>query len=466
MTASPDSSRDSGSRKGLYIWLLFVFLALLVTTTVLVGWGVRHALIDGPRLPATPKKVLLFASNFPGLVRDAYLEVRRSFDQAPVAQLVSRATVEGPHWRRSFPAAEDTGYLLFSGIDRQAHHAIVKLLRISDGKEIARWDPDWPSIYDKISDKRLAPKGNFRNASALHPLLLPSGDIIFNTTHSLVRLNACSRTPAWVIDVRMHHSNEFDLDGTVWTPSEVSEAFADNPWVRDRIRDDSLAHITVDGRILENLSFTKILEANGLGAMVLGTTGWRLQPDPLHLNEINAAPSDGPYWKKGDLLISSRHLSTLFLYRPSTGRITWHKMGPWLNQHSPEFMDDHRISVFDNHVYSVGPNEFLNKGDMNRVLVYDFATGETSEPFKDLLTEARPMTMTQGRARILPDGGLFVEESNYGRLLRFTKDRLLWSLVNDYDSERIGMLTWSRYLTAEEAAEPLKALAQRPCPAS
>jgi hypothetical protein len=190
-----------------------------------------------------------------------------------------------------------------------------------------------------------------------------------------------------------------------------------------------------------------------------------LQTDPIHLNEIRAAPSDTAYWKKGDLLLSARHLSTVFLYRPSTGKIVWHRMGPWLNQHSADFVDDHRISVFDNNVFGGAPSHqpFLEAGQNNRVFVYDFAKDELSQPYQELLAKAKPVTLSEGRARVLPDGGLFVEESNFGRILRFMPDRLLWSFVNDYDKDRIGILSWSRYLTAEEAAVPLKALAGLPC---
>ena len=97
------------------------------------------------------------------------------------------------------------------------------------------------------------------------------------------------------------------------------------------------------------------------------------------------------------------------------------------------------------------------------MMVYDFDTKEVTQPFATLLAEARPRTITEGRARLLPDGGLFLEETNNGRQLRFTKDHLLWSRVNDYDDKHIGLVSWSRYLTAEEARVPLQALAKRKC---
>jgi hypothetical protein len=295
--------------------------------------------------------------------------------------------------------------------------------------------------------------------------LLSDGDIIFKALDSLVRMGSCSSQPLWVLDEPMHHSNELDATGSVWTPSIATDGFPDNRWLHDRVQDDALARVSADGQLLERHSFSEILRNNGLQSLLLGTTGNRPNDDPIHLNQIAVAPGDSRYWRRGDLLISARHLSTVFLYRPSTGRILWHQLGPWMNQHSVDFVDDHRISVFDNNVVANAPKEyaFVKPGDTNRVLLYDFDNGQISEPFAALLAEAKPVTFTEGRARVLPDGGLFIEETNYGRHLRFTRDRLLWSRVNDYDDKRIGMVSWSRYLTAEEARGPLLALAERPC---
>jgi hypothetical protein len=190
-----------------------------------------------------------------------------------------------------------------------------------------------------------------------------------------------------------------------------------------------------------------------------------LNDDPIHINQISVARTTGDYWRRGDLLVTSRHLSTVFLYRPSTGRIVWHRTGPWLTPHHAAFVGDHAISVFSNNIMSSAPlaQPFPVPGDFNRVMVHDFRTGEVSEPYVDLLKVARPVTITGGRAQLLGDGGLFVEETDFGRHLRFTSDRLMWSRVNDYDANRVGMVSWSRYLTADEVAAPLAALVRAGC---
>lgn len=461
---SPLNAKKTSSNWPLYLWLTAAVLTVLVGVVLGTAWAVRHAVVNGPRLSEQQAQALISIADFPVKTNRVIQQLIADLGGEATRLLLDRQTTERANWVRLFPAPTDTGYLLFSGIERSARHSVVRLIRVSDGATMARWDPDWTRIYDKITDKKFTPRGTTAEARAIHPVLLPDGDIIFNNGRSLVRLGSCSSQPLWVLDEPMHHSNELDAGGSVWTPSVATDGFPENRWLHDRIRDDALAHVSADGRLLERHSFSGILRDNGLQALLLGT-GNRSNDDPIHLNQIAVAQGGSRYWRRGDLLISARHLSTVFLYRPSTGRILWHQLGPWMNQHSVDFVDDHRISVFDNNVVANAPKEhaFVKPGDTNRVLLYDFDNGQVSEPFAALLAEAKPVTFTEGRARVLPDGGLFIEETNYGRHLRFTRDRLLWSRVNDYDYKRIGMVSWSRYLTAEEAQGPLLALSARPC---
>ncbi|MDO8206380.1 MAG: arylsulfotransferase family protein [Gallionella sp.] len=451
-----------------WLWLTAAVSAVLIVAVISTAWAVRHVIIKGGvRLSENQARMVIAVAEFPGLVFSAVKEVRDRFGDDPSPLLMDRKTTEQPYWVRSFPSPKDTGYLLFSGVDPVAKHSIVQLIRISDGAQVARWDPDWVAIFETITEKKLESKGSPLEARAMHPVLLADGDIIFNNFTSLVRLSPCNSKPVWVFDEVMHHSNEIDESGSaLWVPSVAQDGLADNPWLRDKIRDDALAHVSTDGRLLEKRSFARILRDNGMESMLLGMSGLQINSDPIHINQIKAAHQDSRYWQRGDLLISARHLSTLFLYRPSTDKIIWHQTGPWMNQHSVDFVDDHSISVFNNNVVSgpiTGKQMFMKPGDTNQVLVYDFDTKQVSQPFAALLAQARPVSVTEGRARLLPDGGLFLEDTNYGRDMRFTKDRMLWSRVNDYDNKRIGAVSWSRYLTAEEASMPLKALASRRC---
>jgi len=431
---------------------------------MVTAWAVRHVLVKGgTRFTEAQADMVLAIASFPGQTKLALQQVVGMLKDEPTRLLLTTADVAKEYWTRRFPAPEDDGYLLFSGVERGAKHASIALLRISDGKVLARWQPDWDEVIRQTHENKYS-NITKTNVMPIHPLLLPDGDVVFNTWETMARVGICESKPKWVLGDVAHHSNELDENGNIWAPSIATGAFPDNPWLGDQIRDDALAEISPDGKLLRKISFSKIMRENGLEALEFGTKGLRIHDDPIHMNQISIAPSTTEHWQKGDLLISTRNMSTIFLYRPSTGRIIWHQTGPWMNQHSAAFLGDHQISVFDNNVIvEQGINSFLTPNSINRVMVYDFKTKQVSEPYAKLLEEAKPISVTQGRAQILNDGGLFFEETTLGRHLRFTKDKLLWSRVNDYDDKRIGMVAWSRYLTAEEVAKPLEAISHLNC---
>lgn len=463
----------SGERKtrlAFWFWLAATFILAVIVAVLFTAWAVRHAQMGGMRFSQAQLRMIKDIANFPTVARSAFQEVGSRITGDPLPLLMERKAIERPYWVRKFPAPEDRGYLLFSGVDATEKQSVVKLIRISDGSVVARWTPDWTALLSKVTPKKNTHIGEHVSspyaAKAVHPLLLDNGDIVFEDIGWLARLGLCQSKPIWVLDEIMHHSIELDESGDgLWGPSVAKDGYADNPFLQRHVRDDALAHVSLDGHLLERRSFARILRENGLQSLLMGVSGGRLKEDPIHLNEIRVAKQDSQYWKRGDLLISSRHLSTIFLYRPSTNKIVWYQTGPWMNQHAVDFVDDHRISIFNNNIVADVPAEhaFLTPGDTNQVMIYDFETGQVSQPYAKLLAESKPSTFSEGLARVLPDGGLFVEETIYGRHLRFTNDHLMWSRINDYDQNRIGVVSWSRYLTAEEAKIPLQAIASRRC---
>lgn len=443
------------------VWLVTTVLFTLLVVVTGTAWVTRHALLGGSRLPPPVAAAVLSLSEFPGSVVQAAIELRDRLAGEPSRLMLDRAAVEAPHWQHVFPAPDD-GYLLLSGLDNDTKRSAIQLIRISDGRVVRRWQPDWKAILARISATELSDGWTDMNAIATHPLLLPGGDVVFNFAGAMVRIGSCGGEPRWILNEALHHSIELGPDGDLWTLSIASDGFADTPWLRQRLRDDAVAQVSPEGRLVNRWSFVRTMMNNGLHALLLGTQGERLDDDPLHLNHVAVAPADGPHWRRGDLLVSARHRSTLFLFRPSTGKIVWHQTGPWLAQHSVAFLDDRRISVFSNHVV-LGvpePEAFLTADGGGRVMVVDFDSKTVTEPFRDLLASAQVRTVTGGLAQILPDGGLFVEETAKGRHLRFTPSELLWSRVNYFGTAHVGAVEWSRYLAPAQAAP---ALTELPC---
>tara|TARA_Y100000591_G_C21346411_1_gene457227 strand:- start:306 stop:560 length:255 start_codon:yes stop_codon:yes gene_type:complete len=66
-------------------------------------------------------------------------------------------------------------------------------------------------------------------------------------------------------------------------------------------------------------------------------------------------------------------------------------------------------------------------------------------------------TVTEGRSEILPNGDLYIEESNHGRTLYFNSDSTLrWTHVNGYENGNVYFIGWSRLLYKDHEIERVK----------
>jgi len=439
----------------IFIVLSFVLAGLIALILAFsLGAGiVRYIDGGGAKASDSIRKIVNQLADLPKLILFASIDLFGEVSSKPFRLLISQEKAVRDNWLHKFPAPEDDGYLLLPGLSKEENQSIIKLIRISDGQIIAKWTPDWRHIQDNLIPHRFGPIQNPKLSLAMHPLLLNDGSLIFNIGIALIRLPICSSKPTWILSYPYHHSIELSHMGeSIWVPS-VTDFFGNsNQFIKENVRDDSLAEISLDGKVIQNISFSKILSNNNMTAHILGTSGFNINYDPIHINQITPAVSDSPYWAKGDLLISARHTSTIYLYRPSTGQILWYRQGPWLNQHSVHFLNDRAIVVFGNDVYgSAMPNQFVYKESHNNIYLYDFKINQTESLHQEAMMKLKPSTVTQGRVRVLGDMSIFIEETNNARLLKLDpKGNLMWSYINTYDNNYLGRISWSRYITPKE----------------
>lgn len=329
---------------------------------------------------------------------------------------------------------------------------LIELINLQNGESLKKWEIDLNKITSltKKGDDNSRLEHHSINIIR-HPFMLTDSSIIGGTAYSLVRINKYSEIQ-WVrSDYEAHHSIEQDHENNVWISGR--KTIQSLPELVDRdyldFLDDMIIKIDPkNGNILFERSVIEILKDNNLYDLI-----WRdgnYQKDPIHLNDVQPALEDGEFWKKGDLLISSRHLSTIFLYRPSDNQILWYKQGPWLNQHDLDFLDESRISVFGNQVFSSGDDSVSSivnhPYSYNSVFVYDFKNDSISEPYKKFIETSDIKTLTEGRSEILDNGSLFIEETNNGRIFIGNESDKILSFSKRIDSENISMLHWSRII--------------------
>jgi hypothetical protein len=447
--------------KKIPLWVLLLVVFLGVNFTVLFGWAVYHTYEGGEKLGKLGPVILVIAK-FPSLVKEVFFEA-----PGRSSLLIDNRFPEIDGFKKNgvpqAGAISDSGYLLLSAYDNSKKQSTVKLIRISDQQVVQEWVPNILLLAKHPKPGNPTIIVNDLSTSRVrigHPFLLNNGSLIFhNLDGPLFNIDFCSNIN-WTIDQQFHHSIEQDRDGNFWVSSVIEPASYDKMKFIG-YRDDAIAKVSPDGRVLFKKSVSKILEENGYRGLLFGAGPY--ENDSIHLNEIQPALYSTEYWLTGDLLLSIRNRSTIFIYRPDTNKIIWLKTGPWLNQHDPDFLGESKISLFGNDVIrDKGRLVFVN--GQNNIYLFDFKDRSVSTPYSDVLRKLDVRTPTQGRQKVFKNGDLFVEESDYGRILRVSPTKEVWEFVVRVDNQTAGMISWSRYLTSEEVKVVLPLLEGLNCP--
>ncbi len=365
----------------------------------------------------------------------------------------------------SFPSGPMTapaGYLLLSRYDGTAHRHAIELVSMPDMTIRHRWTLDADVLLRGVSYvSRFSDHNNWttRRFRQIHPYLTDDGGLIVKDHYSpLERIDPCGQ-PLWMIQSQVfHHSTEADADGNLWIPSLAEHHSLKR--IKDSFREDMLTRVSPAGKILGNISVVQLLIRNGYGGWLFANELYN--DDLTHLNDIQPVLADGPYWKKGDLFVSLRNLSAIMLYRPSSDRIIWIKRGPWLSQHDVDILDDHRISVYDNNVQDRGTGPYFEGS--SRIMIYDFATGEVTEPLERAMDANRIRTESAGLFTALPGGLSLIEDVTDARMLIFRPDgTVATEYVNRAQDGEIYHLGWTRYIDRARGDAILNAVKKTQC---
>lgn len=438
------------------LWLVLLLSLAFFVILLVFGGAVLDAERDVGRFGRVGKVAVALAETSETLVQILRNDDPRRADRT--AKLNGKSG-----WKASDGAGAlaGDGYLLLSRFDGDIDGAAVELVDLRDLSVKYRWTPDADQLFQGVTPVPGADDHwNRHYFEAVHPFLLPDGDLVIKDNFSpLFRINRCGQK-IWVEQShRYNHSTEPDADGNLWIPVQIQPTKDIYP---PEFNEDGLAQVTTDGKLLQVQSLVDIFQRNGLIAQIFGAGAYN--SDPIHLNDIQPVLSDGPYWKKGDLFLSMRRLSTVLLYRPSTGQIIWRQQGPWLGQHDVDILDDHRISVFNNNALSRGRGPVIDGA--NEIVIYDFSTGTFSSPLKQALAAMQIKTHSEGLIDRTESGNLVVEEENAGHLLILSPDgALLAEFVNRDASGTIYTTSWSRAISRAEGDQVLAAVKAAPaCP--
>jgi hypothetical protein len=446
----PASPLERFMYRSVPLWIVL----LVVTTGLLTTWGFGALVLSAERgdqsgLDRLARDVAALPSAVKGNLTNSSLE--------PFLSPPGGAPLSGGFWKNPDDSFVDPGFLLTTLYDRERRRPFVRLIRLADGATIRDYQPDIDTLT------RLA-RENSTQASSVeggvfspgHPDLLDDGGLAFTVLFLMVRTDVCART-VWSSPGH-HHSIERDDSENFWTPIVVPEQGRDD--VRPAYRNDGVSLMTPDGKTLYARGLTQIFLDNGLEGLLLGRP---YNDDPFHLNDVQPVTADGPYWRRGDLFLSLRHLSMVMLFRPSSGKVIWWKIGPWLGQHDVSVLDDHRIAIFDNRTVFGSEGSWV-KGN-SRQLVFDFSDGSVTSPWEAGFRRQDLAVVSNGRGTPLPNGDLFVEDTVRGQALRMNPNgELRWRYVHADDQKRRYWMFWSRYLDPVQYGAAIRATVAASCP--
>ena len=430
------------------LWVLCLLALLSFILAVGNGFLVRQELVGSIKFGIF-SKTALFLAEIPKNIKEIVLLSQRSDLNAGTTLENNYKNISG---FQGSPLKEEA-YLLLSRYDGNKFKSVVELVDLKTFEVKKIWEPDI-DLINSLVDKSIPEFRNTERDSHLHryriihPYLTEDGGLIFKNTSPLVKIDKNSQF-VWQNQKNIfHHSIEQDYEGNFWIPTRAFPFQVDNKYVGsniDNYKDDAITKVSSDGEILFEKSVSKILIENNLKHLLFAADGYN--KDPIHLNDIQPVMNDSPYWKRGDLFLSMRHLSMIILYRPSTNKIIWQGVGNTMLQHDVNILDDHRISIFNNNAYFSYDN--LQIENNNEIIIYDFASDSYSKYLNEPLMQYKLQTVSGGKSDILPNGALFVEEEDYGRMLYFNKDKTLqWQYVNRANNAQVYLLNWSRIFSS------------------
>ncbi len=335
------------------------------------------------------------------------------------APLLKNVTIHDKN--KSFP-----GYNLFLSAD-----APEATLMDMNGMTVHRWRFPHASLHDHQG--YYAPFwGRAR--------ILKNGDLLALIPYSgLLKINKSSHL-IWFRRIQCHHDLDIDSNGNIYTLTERNSRLKDNV----DIRIDSITILSPDGKIKKRISLYDLFEkyhdpayinkinelshAKGFFNTNNGTKISLYVPgDVFHSNSIQVLDgkwaSKIPAFKKGNLLISIRHLGVIICVDPDKEKIVWLMDTVFWEQgqHFAKLLDNGNILLFDNYY----------RHNLSRVVEFDPAAKKIVWDYSG--QNGRFFSLIAGECYRLPNGNTLITESASGHSFEVTPDRkIVWEYYNPH----------------------------------
>lgn len=386
-------------------WLLRVATGIVILALLsFFGWSVKQVVTGKSTWPEGVQSAI---SSFVGFT-DVLLEAKKEVTKKP------ETFVETPNGFQPINRLEEDVKVLTS-YHNANNTRTVALINLRTGEELHTW----------TITKLAVPQDRI-----VHSIMLPDSSLVYGLDwySGLIRIDKHGNR-LWHQDkIIHHHGKNLAADSTIWACSyekEKGKSLYYRPVFRTGMGkfpylDNHITQIDAyTGEILFHKSLTEILMENELTHLLVKS---ETPGDPIHVNDVEPALFDGPYFVKGDLFISARNGSWVMHFRPSTGKVIRIIEGPFYSQHDVDIESDSTLTVFNNNSLqfkrptpSKWPlsEESFEVSSFSSQAVRIYLNKDKFEVLDRQVWEENDIySFTEGIVDHLPGGGYFVEEQN------------------------------------------------------
>ena len=445
--------------KKFFTYPVFLVIVLSIIFSILFGSLLRHHYKGGKRFESL-QKIAVFFAEIPSNAK--FIFTYGSIDGDVIKPIKEVIYKDKKFFDKKLAlSTKREELILISRHDGDLGRAIVELRDLNTFKVLHSYLPNIENIYKKIDFsqyefKNLKKDMGVNRFHMWHPLITSKGELIFQSSSPLVKIDFNSKV-MWVNNEDVfHHSINLDFEENIYAPSyknpyskKVSEYVGLNEQnEKNFFADDAINILDKNGNILFSKSVSEILIENGYVHRVFSQDAY--SNDPIHLNDIQPVLKDTPYFKKGDLFLSLRNLSIVILYRPSVNKIIKIIEGGFFDQHDVDILDDKRISIYSNNGFLNYKNQRVVKN--NEIIIYNFETDSFSTKFEKTFKENNINTASHGLIDFLTDGSAIVEDRNNGRIFYLNSNgKVVWEFNNINSEKQIYDLWWARAISVEQS---------------
>jgi len=445
--------------------LIIVFIALILLLIILTFYGgiLRHHYFGGDKFKSL-RLMSVFIAEIPSNIFKIYDSFsNKNFTNQNI--YVENDLHIGKNGFIKYKDHKFNGILLLARYDGNIKKSVVEIVDLNKQKILHKYQPDFQKILDntKIDQEKFIFLKRDRSKNIFpmkNPLFDEDGGLIFHGSYTpLIKINFCSEIE-WIEDTNVfHHSINKSLDGNYWVSSEIYPNSIDSEYIgtsrlentkddrfKNKFIDDAITKVSSKGEIIFQKSLAQLFIENNLGYLIFGQQNFNL--DPFHLNDIEEVKINSEYFRKGDLFLSARNLSTIIQYRPETDKIIRLINGEFHMQHDIDFIDNKTISIFDNNrINNLSGSKVMGN---NKIKYFDFENNFFYERYSKILSDQNVKTKGQGLIEIIDEDTILIEEHEQNRIIIANENDVILEYYNMAEDGKRYNLYWSRYLNDQK----------------